>query len=134
MAALLCLPLGLTAAALASSVERGATYSGATDHGQVAVTFAVAPSGRTVTASARYAPLYCRGKPGVERAATRPALIEGGYFRATISYELVPSHTITAQLLLMGRIDGATARGVARSIFPHSASCSGATTFSAQAR
>ncbi|MHB8533126.1 MAG: hypothetical protein ACYDC2_10440 [Solirubrobacteraceae bacterium] len=120
----------VAAVALAGSPKRGATYAGATGHGRVPVTLKVSSSGSAVTAAARYPPLYCRGSAGAVRASAKPAPIDGGgYFRATISYEYVPSHTVTAELMLTGRFTGRNARGVARSVFPRSASCSGATTF-----
>ena len=123
------------AVALAANVVRGATYTGTVVHTKEPITLKAAKSGKAVTVSVAFPPLYCEGGGVGTRQITKAAPIaKNGSFKASIAYEFQPTHRTTAHLLLSGRFSGQTVKGTARSEFPLAKQCDGSTTFTAKAR
>ncbi len=122
------------AAALAAGPLKGAKYTGTTVRDKQPITLKTSASGKSVTLSVAFAPLYCEGGSAGARQVAKPATISSsGSFQGTISYEFTPTHEITAKLLIKGKFSGHTVSGSARSEFPHAPQCNGSTTFSAKA-
>ena len=123
------------AVALAASVVKGGTYTGAVVHGKEPISLKVANTGKAVTVNIAIAPLYCEGGGVGTRQITRAAPIsKSGSFKGSIAYEFQPTHKTTARLFFSGRFSGRTVKGTARSEFPLAKECDGSTTFSAKAK
>lgn len=126
--------------ALAAGAKKGATYVGATARSKEPIALKVSHDGKTVTASAQVAPLYCQGGGGGTRQLTKPATIgKDGSFKAVITYEFTPTHQKVTKLYVSGKFSGKTVKGSARSEYglvsaearSNLAQCNGSTTFSA---
>lgn len=129
--------------ALAAGPRKGATYTGTAVHGKESVTLKVSKSGRTVTVSVPFPPLYCEGGGAGTRQVTKPAAIAGnGTFKGSIAYEFIPLHKLVTKLYFSGRFSGKRVSGKVRSEFgllspeAHRSllKCNGSTGFSAQAK
>jgi hypothetical protein len=140
--AVLALLIGVTAAA-AAGPKKGATYTGTTVQGKQPIALKVSKSGKAVTVSVQFAPLYCEGGGAGERQLTKPASIaKDGSFKGTITYEFVPTHKKTTKLYFSGKFSGKSVKGTARSEFglisPAAAKelqkCDGSTSFSAKTK
>jgi hypothetical protein len=135
--------LATAAVALAAGPKKGATYTGATVRGKEPITLKVSSSGRAVTASVVFPPLYCEGGGGGTRQITKPAAIsKSGGFSATIAYEFIPAHKVVTKLYVSGRFSGKTVKGSARSEFGLLSAealrslkrCDGSTSFAARTK
>ncbi len=128
------LALALCSLALAAPAKKGATYSGNTVHLKEPITLKVSRSGKTVTVSETFAPLYCEGGGAGEREITKAVPVSSsGKFKAVISYEFVPEKKITSKLYVSGKFNGKKVGGTARSEFLLAHQCDGSTSFSASA-
>ncbi|MGO9321618.1 MAG: hypothetical protein ACLQBY_12570 [Solirubrobacteraceae bacterium] len=126
--------LAAAAVALAAGPVKGAKYTGATVHGKQPISLKVSGSGKSVTVSVVFAPLYCEGGGTGERQVTKAAAISSsGAFKGSIAYEFTPEHKITAKLFFSGKFSGHSVKGTARSEFLLAKQCDGSTSFSAKA-
>ncbi|MGD0455281.1 MAG: hypothetical protein ABSB69_16970 [Solirubrobacteraceae bacterium] len=126
--------LAAAAVALAAGPVKGAKYTGATVHGKQPISLKVSGSGKSVTVSVVFAPLYCEGGGTGERQITKPAAISSsGAFKGSIAYEFTPEHKVTGKLFFNGKFSGHTVKGTARSEFLLAKQCDGSTSFSAKA-
>ncbi len=127
--------LSCAALALAAGPKKGATYSGTLSQGKQPITLKVAQSGKAVTANVQVAPFYCEGGSAGEREITKSSSIaKNGSFKATITYEFVPTHAKTTKLIVQGKFSGKSVKGTARSEFSLAKQCNGSTTFSAKTK
>ena len=142
MVALVALLVCATAA-LAAGAKKGATYSGQTVQAKEPITLKVSRSGKSVSVSVQFAPLYCEGGGGGERQLSQPATIaKDGSFKSTIVYEFTPTHAKTSKLYVSGKFSGKQVKGSARSEFglispaarKELAKCDGSTSFSAKTK
>jgi hypothetical protein len=77
----------------------------------------------------------CEGGGAPERQITKPASIsKRGSFSASIAYEFIFTHKITAKLFFKGKFAGHAVKGTARSEFVLAKGCDGSTTFSAKTK
>jgi hypothetical protein len=121
-----------TAVAHAASPVKGAKYTGTTVRDGQPISLKVSASGKSVSVSVAFAPLYCEGGGAGTRQISKPAAIShNGSFKDTIAYEFTPEHKITSKLYVSGRFSGGKVKGSARSEFPLAKQCDGSTTFSA---
>jgi hypothetical protein len=131
------------AVALAAGPKKGATYTGATARGKEPIALKVSPSGKAVTVSVQFAPLYCEGGGAGTRQITKPATIaKDGSFKGSITYEFTPTHQKTNKLYFSGKFSGKSVKGSARSEFGLVSAearsklkqCDGSTSFSAKTK
>jgi hypothetical protein len=120
-----------TTVAQAASPVKGAKYTGTTARDSQPVSLKVSTSGKSVTVSVAFAPMYCEGGGAGSLAITKPAAISHGSFKSTIAYEFTPEHKVTSKLYISGKFSGNKVKGTARSEFLLAKQCDGSTTFSA---
>jgi hypothetical protein len=123
------------AVALASGPVKGATYTGATAHGQAPIELKVSANGKSVTVKMVSPPLYCQGGGAPELQIKKAAAISSsGSFSGSIAYELRFNHKITAHLYFSGKFSRRSVTGSARSEFLLAKMCNGSTRFSARVK
>jgi hypothetical protein len=121
-----------TAVAQAAGPVKGAKYTGTTVRDSQPISLKVSISGKSVSVSVAFAPLYCEGGGAGTLQISKPAAIShNGSFKDTIAYEFTPEHKITSKLYVSGKFSGGKVKGSARSEFPLAKQCDGSTTFSA---
>jgi hypothetical protein len=121
-----------TAIASAAGPVKGAKYTGTTVRDGQPISLKVSSSGKSVSVSVAFAPLYCEGGGTGTVQISKPAAIShNGSFKDTIAYEFTPEHKITSKLYVSGKFSGGKVKGSARSEFPLAKQCDGSTTFSA---
>ncbi len=126
------LSLALAGVALAAAPKKGATYTGKTSHESQPITLKVSRTGKTVTVSEAFAPLYCEGGGAGEKQIAKAATISrSGAFSTVITYEFVQEHKVTSKLYVKGTFNGKKVKGTARSEFLLAHQCDGSTSFSA---
>jgi hypothetical protein len=123
----------VSAVALAAEKPvKGGLYTGTLR--SESITFKLARNGKSLKASAPYAPLYCQGGGAGERQISKPAKIsKQGTFTAKITYEFVPTHKKTSTLTFKGKISGLFMNGSAKSHFLLTKGCDGSASFTATA-
>jgi hypothetical protein len=122
------------AVAQAAGPVKGAKYTGTTARDSQPISFKVSTSGKSVTVSIAFAPMYCQGGGAGTVQVTKPAAIShSGSFKSTIAYEFAPEHKITSKLYVSGKFSGNKVKGTARSEFLLAKQCDGSTSFSASA-